>query len=497
MTVRVLSIAVAVWLLIGAVAEATTWHVLPDGTGDAPTIQAAIDLAAAGDTVEVACGTYFESGISLRDGVRVTSETGDPACVTIDAQQLDRVFTCVGVDSMASIIGLTITGGQASLGAGILLQSSHPRISQCDFIGNTAADGGAFFLVHSSPRITNCSVRDNVAQSGGGGMSIFDNCSPELEDCAFAGNTAGMYGGAIWSHFRGDPELEDCTITGNLAGVGGGAIVSVDSSPSLSGCVVTGNAAGSQGGAMYFFDSSASLTNCTIAGNSAASDAGGGFYVGTPFESNSSISVASTILWGNCASNGEEIYLESDATIAFSCCDVDTSPGWFAGLGGVDLGGTNISVDPLFCGPSACSLAPTEDGDYGLQEGSPCLQPEVACGLMMGAVGPAPACDTATPIVEAWLSPASFAIRGFPNPFQSSTTITYELPEALPVHVRVFDAAGRLVQSLETGALRGAGRHAVSWHGRDRFGAPVATGVYFLRLEAGPYSGLHRMLRLQ
>ena len=71
-------------LISAAVAQATTWHILPDGTGDAPTIAAGLDSASAGDTVEVACGTCFENELGLKSGVTLRSATGQPDCATID-----------------------------------------------------------------------------------------------------------------------------------------------------------------------------------------------------------------------------------------------------------------------------------------------------------------------------------------------------------------------------------------------------------------------------
>ena len=72
-----------------------------------------------------------------------------------------------------------------------------------------------------------------------------------------------------------------------------------------------------------------------------------------------------------------------------------------------------------------------------------------------------------------------------PNPAGASTVIRYDLPEAAPVRLAVFDVTGRLVRTLVSADAHPAGRHQVAWDGRDDAGASMATGIYFLRLSAG------------
>lgn len=102
---RLVLVATAAMLITSSRANAATIHV----PGDQPTIQVGIAVASAGDTVLVACGTYYEHYIIMRSGVHLTSETGLAGCVTIDAQQQDWVFYCDSVDSLTSIVGFTIT----------------------------------------------------------------------------------------------------------------------------------------------------------------------------------------------------------------------------------------------------------------------------------------------------------------------------------------------------------------------------------------------------
>jgi len=91
----------------------------------------------------------------------------------------------------------------------------------------------------------------------------------------------------------------------------------------------------------------------------------------------------------------------------------------------------------------------------------------------------------------------AFRLRaGVPNPFNPSTRLDFDLPSPSAVRLAVYDLRGALVRVLEDGPLP-AGRHSRSWDGRDDAGTPVASGVYFFRLEAGPRSALQKGILLK
>jgi photosystem II stability/assembly factor-like uncharacterized protein len=72
----------------------------------------------------------------------------------------------------------------------------------------------------------------------------------------------------------------------------------------------------------------------------------------------------------------------------------------------------------------------------------------------------------------------------YPNPFASSTTVSFALAQTADVTVEVFDLTGRRVKSLAAGRL-GAGGHRVTWDGTNESGRRVASGIYYLRLDTG------------
>jgi len=87
-------------------------------------------------------------------------------------------------------------------------------------------------------------------------------------------------------------------------------------------------------------------------------------------------------------------------------------------------------------------------------------------------------------------------LPNYPNPFLSSTSIMYELPQPEHVSLRVYDVLGRLVRVLVDGH-REAGRHRVLWDGLDHGGARVSSGVYFARLESNSEAVVRSMVLLR
>lgn len=95
------------------------------------------------------------------------------------------------------------------------------------------------------------------------------------------------------------------------------------------------------------------------------------------------------------------------------------------------------------------------------------------------------ATDTAMPRV--------FSLNAnYPNPFNPLTKISFSLPEAQSVRLMVYGVDGRLVKTLLNERC-GAGQHEVVWMGRDDADQQAASGVYFYRLDAGPYSQVRKM----
>ena len=92
---------------------------------------------------------------------------------------------------------------------------------------------------------------------------------------------------------------------------------------------------------------------------------------------------------------------------------------------------------------------------------------------------------------------ASVAVKGnYPNPFNPTTTVAFDLAHPGPVQLHVYNVRGQLVTTLVNDTLP-AGNHTVSWQGRNSNGQSAASGLYFLRLQADGQTHMRKALLLK
>jgi flagellar hook assembly protein FlgD len=84
-----------------------------------------------------------------------------------------------------------------------------------------------------------------------------------------------------------------------------------------------------------------------------------------------------------------------------------------------------------------------------------------------------------------------------PNPARSVSTITFSSPSTEVVTLEIRDIAGRLTQVLSSGVKYSAGRHTVTWDGKDEAGRPVASGIYLAHLRAGDRRSVQKIAMLR
>ena len=152
---KVLSVLIILFLPVAVLG--TTWFV----PGDAPSIQGGLDLAAAGDTVQVAPGVYTECShvaisprnrdqrtccFELKNGVVLIGDPDNPESVVVDAQQQGGV-ACAFNDQVATMVGLTLRNGsttEAWNGSGGALYAIYAtaNVENCVFLENESPDHG-------------------------------------------------------------------------------------------------------------------------------------------------------------------------------------------------------------------------------------------------------------------------------------------------------------------------------------------------------------------
>lgn len=85
------------------------------------------------------------------------------------------------------------------------------------------------------------------------------------------------------------------------------------------------------------------------------------------------------------------------------------------------------------------------------------------------------------------LEKSKVLLSTYPNPVSNAATISFSLPQSQKVSIQVYDGAGRLVKTIADVQME-TGTHQLTWDAADETGSRVATGMYYLKFNAGNYS---------
>ena len=473
-------------------AQAATHIVLPDGSGDLPTIQAAIAASAWSDTIALGDGVF--SGAGNRDllyagkPIVICSLSGDPASCVIDCEGSEadphRAFVFEWGESPGSVLcAVTITGGHAhgadppesleSCGGGILITNySNPTLIDVVIRDCTAWIGGAVCIWEGSPRLEGCVFSGNLAWWGSGGGIWCSYGSPTLTDCRFVENRSNQAGGAMSCRYAPDPSFARCWFEGNSIenGFGGAIDVYLGVQAVFEQCTFVGNSIDGwgYGGAIFcgYNDTTADFDGCTFYGN--AADQGGAIA-----SQEVAVTLANTII--AFSTNGESVYCEGTGSATLTCCDLYGNEGgdWVGCVGDQYGVNGNIAFDPLFCEP--------EVGDFSIEDISPCApewNPE--CGLI--GAWPVGCGLSDAPSADPLPVRAGFARPAWPNPALGQVSIQYfSSPGVPPAFIRILDLSGRVIRTLEAGTTQ-RGVTVQVWDGRNEAGTLVPSGVYLCNL---------------
>jgi parallel beta-helix repeat protein len=328
--VRLLIIVMFLFSVSPTPTVATTRCVNPGGTGGCyDSIQKAIDDSSAGDTINVAAGTYVED-ITLKAGVKVigagasssiiqgtggTPSTRAPVVKAnegnITSDTLLQGFTITGGNANANMVDSfgggvfidegaaptirdnLITGNRATIGGGIFIRgNSTPVIEGNTITANNCANGGGIYIKESSPTVSNNHITNNNATEGaatgagqGGGIVIIRNASPVVTSNIISGNVSSCDSGGVLIQENSAPTISGNTVQGNRTtgsvpcGIGGGVKFFDGGSGIFEHNIVKDNISSAGGGGILVEKNSTPTINCNKILNNQAGLYGGGINI--------------------------------------------------------------------------------------------------------------------------------------------------------------------------------------------------------------------------
>lgn len=484
---RVLLVAVLVISVTAVNASGRTWLIRPDGTGDAPSIKAAVYYGADGDTLLLADGVFTgrdNTEVSYRGkALVIRSQSGNPHACVIDCNGSDLNWSrgflfYYGEDKSSVLEGVTVRNGYGYEGGGIWCWSSSPTVRDVILAGNTAvfSGGGVYCGGGSSPDLVNVTIYDNTAVDGGG-ICCVSQSSPLVHSTIIAYNRDG--GSVYVADIGCTPSFACCDIYGNT---GGDWITSIEGWYRTEGNVSVDP--------LFCLEENPpeplTLHNTSpcIGGHLACGRIGAAG-VGCRLGAGVVIDIEPDVL--NTRSNGRWItcYIEPAGDLDPEEIDVasvilndsipaeshPTSTGDYDDDGVADLMVKFDRADVLSVLDDCGDVEIRVGGEGG---GSSFAGTDTIYVLCKGVKGKP---QRARAVLGE--SPVDLVAESVPG---GRARIRFRVPGPGEVTLSVYSVEGRLVRKLVDGAVY-TDTHDMDWDGLDNEGFRVAGGVYFLRLE--------------
>ncbi len=241
------------------------------------------------------------------------------------------------------------------------------EITGCTIAGNKG--GGIHCDMNAAVVVVDSTISRNISQAGAGVNCMMDS-DVTINGCTISENYAESEGGGVRIIGGGFCVVTRSVIIGNRAGMNGGGLSIGALSVEIRGCTIVGNYAGEQAG-LFIDGIDGVVKNCTIADNGASSGTSLGNGVWIQVLEN--VDVADSIVWNNGESPLHCMNLSS-CTVSYSCIEGND----------VYPGENNRNEDPLFIEQGEFDFGPFQEyedeldfiiseGDYHLQQGSPCI----------------------------------------------------------------------------------------------------------------------------